>query len=126
MGLLQVILLVGPAFAIGRRSQTRDLALVSAVGGDAKAVRRVVLSSGLVLGLVGGLSGLVVGLGAFQLLRPLISNVAGTALFATDLHPEVLLVLLVTTLTGLAAAWLPARAASRQDVVAALGGAAAP
>jgi putative ABC transport system permease protein len=122
MGLLQVILLVGPAFAIGRRRQTRELALVSAVGGDAKAVRRVVLSSGLVLGLVGGLSGLVVGLGAFQLLRPLISSVAGTALFATDLHPEVLLVLLITTLSGLAAAWLPARAASRQDVVAALGG----
>lgn len=122
MGLLQVILLVGPAFAIGRRSQTRDLALVAAVGGDAKAVRRVVLSGGLVLGLAGGVAGLLVGVGAFQLLRPVVSNLAGTTLFPTDLHPELLIVLLVTAATGLAAAWLPARAASRQDVVAALAG----
>lgn len=122
MGLLQVILLVGPAFAIGRRTQTRDLALVAAVGGDAKAVRRVVLSGGVVLGLAGGVAGLVVGVASFQVLRPLVSSLAGTALFATDVRPELLLVLLVAILTGTLAAWLPARAASRQDVVAALAG----
>ena len=37
LGLLQVVLIVGPAFAIGRRRQTRTLALVAAVGGDAGA-----------------------------------------------------------------------------------------
>jgi len=122
MGLLQVVLLVGPAFAVGRRTQERDLALVSAVGGDAKAVRRIVLSSGLILGLAGGLTGLVGGIVAFSVLRPVVAGFADQRLFATDLRRELLVVLVVATVTGLTAAWLPARAASRQDVVAALSG----
>ena len=122
MALLQVVLLAGPAFSIGRRSQARDLALVAAVGGSAKAVRRVVMAGGVVLGTAGGLAGLLVGLLTFQLLRPVVGNLAGTALFPTDLRPELLVVLTVSVGTGLAAAWLPARQASHQDVVAALAG----
>lgn len=122
MGLLQVVLLVGPAFAIGRRSQAHDLALVAAVGGDARAVRRVVLASGLFLGLVGGALGLVIGVLAFQLLRPVVSHLAGTVLFSTDVNLELLIVVVIAMLTGLVAAWLPARQASKQDVIAALAG----
>lgn len=122
MGVLQVVLLAGPAFAIGRRRQAHDLALVAAAGGDARSVRRVVLAGGVVLGLAGGLAGLAVGIAGFWLVRPLVSRLAGSQLFPTDVRPELLLAVGAAVATGLVAAWLPARQASRQDIVATLAG----
>ena len=50
LGLLEVVLLAGAAFAVGARRQTRELGLVGASGGSARHVRRIVLAQGLVLG----------------------------------------------------------------------------
>ena len=50
VGLLEVVLLVGAAFAVAARRQVRDLGLLAANGGAAADVRRVLLAQGVVLG----------------------------------------------------------------------------
>ena len=74
LGLLEVVLLVGPAFAVGVRRRRRDLALVAVAGGDAAQLRRVVLADGVVLGVLGAAVGLLVGVGAAFVGRPLVEQ----------------------------------------------------
>jgi putative ABC transport system permease protein len=123
MALLQVVLLAGPAFAIGRRAQARDLALVAASGGDRRHVGGIVRGGGLALGGVGGVAGAAVAIIAVIAFKPQLSRLGGSALPSIDVQPlDIIAILAVAIVTGLVAAWLPARQASRQDVVAALGG----
>ncbi|MBZ2198170.1 ABC transporter permease [Occultella gossypii] len=122
IGLLEVVLLVGPAFAVGAKSSTRQLALVAASGGRPADLRRIVLSAGLVAGLGAAAVGVALGLlggAVFYLIQS-----------RGDYPPpnlalpswELAAIGGVAVLLGLAAAWLPARTASRADVVAALAG----
>ena len=62
MALLEVVLLAGPAFAVTARRQARTLALIAAGGGTPRQARRVILATGVVLG-VGRPRSLGVGLG---------------------------------------------------------------
>ena len=52
MALIEVVLLAGPAFAVGARRQSRSLALIAANGGTPVQSRRVVLGSAVVIGAV--------------------------------------------------------------------------
>ena len=61
LGLLEVVLLAGPAFAVGARRRRRELALVAANGGTPAHLRRIVLADGVVLGLLGAVLGIAVG-----------------------------------------------------------------
>jgi len=61
MALLEVVLLAGPAFAVGAKRSRRQLALLAATGADRRDVRRTVLGGGLVLGVSGGVLGVAVG-----------------------------------------------------------------
>ena len=70
MVLIEVVLLAGPAFAVGARRQARTLALMAAAGGSPGDARRVVLGSGVVLGLLGSVLGLLLGLGLARALMP--------------------------------------------------------
>jgi putative ABC transport system permease protein len=54
MVLLEIILLAGPAFAVGAKRRSRELALLASTGGERRDVRRTVLASGVVLGAAGG------------------------------------------------------------------------
>jgi len=123
MALLEVVLLAGPAFAVGARRRRHDLALVAATGGDAGDVRNVVLGGGVVLGTVAAVTGVALGIGLAATLRPTLERLSGTAMGHFDVRPlELVAVAAVGVFTGLAAALLPARSAARQDVVAALSG----
>ena len=62
MALLEVVLLAGPAFAVGARRQSRTLALMAASGGTPKQARRVILAGGLVLGGAAAALGVVLGI----------------------------------------------------------------
>jgi len=62
MALLQIVLLVGPAFAVGLRRRRRDLGLLAVSGARPGQLRRVVLAEGVVLGVVGSAVGLAVAL----------------------------------------------------------------
>ncbi|KAB1923599.1 FtsX-like permease family protein [Micromonospora noduli] len=124
LGLLEVVLLVGPAFAVGVRRRRRDLALVAVAGGDAAQLRRVVLADGVVLGVLGAAVGLLVGVGAAFAGRPLMEQYVFSARFGGYRCWPSALVLLggVAVLAGVLAALAPAWTAARQDVSAGLAG----
>ncbi|MFC4018045.1 FtsX-like permease family protein [Micromonospora sp. GCM10011542] len=124
LGLLEVVLLVGPAFAVGVRRRRRDLALVAVAGGDAAQLRRIVLADGVVLGLLGAVAGLLLGVGAAFAGRPLVEQYVFTARFGGYRCWPTALALLaaVAVLAGVLAALAPAWTAARQDVVEGLAG----
>ncbi|SNT64776.1 putative ABC transport system permease protein [Asanoa hainanensis] len=124
LGLFEVVLLAGPAFAIGARRRRRELALVSANGGTPAHLRRIVLADGVVLGLAGAVFGIVLGSAAAVVARPLVEvYVAGERAGGYRFYPVALaLVAALALVTGVLAALVPAVSAARQDVVAALTG----
>ncbi|WP_328901115.1 ABC transporter permease [Streptomyces sp. NBC_00441] len=123
MALLEVVLLAGPAFAVGARRSRRQLGLLGTCGGDRSQVRAVVLGGGLVLGGVGAVAGVVTGLVLTVVFRPLIEGWAGHRFGSLALRPAELLVIAVLGLvTGLLAAFAPAIVAGRQSVLESLTG----
>lgn len=127
MALLEVVLLAGPAFAVGAKRRRRDLALVTAGGGSPRDVRRIVLAGGVVLGLLAGVLGVLAAVAlarlGLPLLRPHVARLPG----AFDVRPLELLVLVgIALLTAVLACVVPARAAARTDVVVALSGRPSP
>lgn len=124
LGLLEVVLLVGPAFAVSVRRRRRDLALVAVAGGDATHLRRIVLADGVVLGAGGAALGLLVGVGAALAGRPLVEQyLVGQRFGGYRIFPAALAAIAaVAVLAGVLAALAPAWTAARQDVVAGLAG----
>ncbi|SCL51314.1 putative ABC transport system permease protein [Micromonospora citrea] len=124
LGLLEVVLLVGPAFAVGVRRRRRDLALVAVAGGDDAHLRRIVLADGVVLGALGAATGVTLGVAAAFAGRPLVEqHLYGARFGGYRCWPEALVAIAaVAVLTGVLAALAPAWAAARQDVVAGLAG----
>lgn len=124
LGILEVVLLAGPAFAVGARRRQRDLALVAANGGTPAHLRRIVLADGIVLGTVGAVVGLVLGVLAAFAGRPLIEDyVVHARAGGYRIFPLALAAIAgIAVVTGLLAALVPAFTAARADVVAALTG----
>ncbi|WP_431880787.1 FtsX-like permease family protein [Micromonospora chalcea] len=124
LGLLEVVLLVGPAFAVSVRRRRRDLALVAVAGGDASHLRRIVLADGVVLGAGGAALGLLLGIGAAFAGRPLVEQyLLGERLGAYRIFPSALVAIAATAvLAGVLAAMAPAWTAARQDVATGLAG----
>ncbi|WP_203718497.1 ABC transporter permease, partial [Asanoa siamensis] len=124
LGLFEVVLLAGPAFAIGARRRRRELALVSANGGTPAHLRRIVLADGIVLGAAGAVLGLGLGIAGAMIARPLVEvHLANERAGGYRVFPVALaLIAALALLTGILAALAPAVSAARQDVVAALTG----
>ncbi|HYY79093.1 MAG TPA: FtsX-like permease family protein, partial [Actinomycetes bacterium] len=124
LALLEVVLLAGPAFAVGARRRRRDLALVAAAGGTPAQLRRIVLADGVVLGTAAALAGLLLGVAAAAAGRPLLEqHLAHARSGGFRVFPAALAGLAALAVaTGVLAALVPAWIAARQDVVAALAG----
>jgi len=123
VAMLEIILLAGPAFAVGARRRRRDLALVAAAGGTPAHVRRIVLADGVVLGVLAAALGVVLGIAAAAAARPLLENVSGIRSGGFRVFPAALGVVAgLAVVTGTLAALVPAWISSRQDVVTALAG----
>jgi putative ABC transport system permease protein len=123
MALLEIVLLAGPAFAVGAKRQSRDLALLSATGADRTHVRGTVLASGVVLGVVGGVVGVLGGIAVALVAQPRVTAQTLTYPGPFELRPvELLAIVGLGVLTAVLACVMPARTASRQNVVAALTG----
>lgn len=123
MALLEVVLLAGPAFAVGARKRRRDFGLMGAAGADQRMVRAVVLADGLVLGAVGGVVGALAGIGLGRLALP-------EAVALTHREPGAFRVApgdlagaaLIGVVTGLIAALIPAILTGRRQVLESLTG----
>ncbi|MFL6074277.1 MAG: FtsX-like permease family protein [Mycobacteriales bacterium] len=123
MAILEVVLLAGPAFAVGARRQQRELGVIAASGGSRRDVSAVVLASGLVMGLAAAAVGTVLGVALAWLTRPWMQDVVGQEFGPLRLRPlDLGLIAVLGTGTGMLAALFPALAAARQDPVAALAG----
>ncbi|WP_019874897.1 ABC transporter permease [Sporichthya polymorpha] len=121
LGLLEVVLLAGTAFAVGARRQTRDLGMIAAQGGSPGDLRRVVLAQGLLLGLVGAVAGVAAGIGGVVAARPLLERINNEVMIGIHFGwTELLVVALVGVGSGLAAAMFPAITAGRRRIVDAL------
>jgi putative ABC transport system permease protein len=123
MALLEIVLLAGPAFAVGARRSRRQLGLIAAGGGNRAHIRAVVIGGGAVLGTAGAAVGVVLGAVAVALGRGQLEWYAGARFGSFALNPlDLLGIVLVGLVTGLLAAVVPAVQAARQDVVASLTG----
>uniref|UniRef100_UPI000E3D3FA0 ABC transporter permease n=1 Tax=Allorhizocola rhizosphaerae TaxID=1872709 RepID=UPI000E3D3FA0 len=124
LAVLEIILLAGPALAVGARRRSRDLALVAAAGGEPKQLRRIVLADGVVLGLAGAVIGLALGVVLALIGRPLIEdNLAHARAGGYRFFPLALVGIAgLAVITGMLAALVPAYTAARQPVVLALAG----
>lgn len=123
MAVLELVLLAGPAFAVGARRSRRQLGLVGTCGGDRRHVRAVVLSGGLVLGGVGAAAGVAAGFALTAVFRPMIEGWAGNRFGSLAVRPsELLIIAVIGLVTGLLAALVPAIVASRQSVLESLSG----
>lgn len=122
IAVIEAVLLVGPAFAVGTRRQTRQLALVAASGGSRRDNRRIVLATGLAIGLAAGVVGVVVGLAALTAVWLVLAQ--GWDPLPRFAVPWWAVLPPVAFAAGLAllASLVPARSVSRLDVVAALAG----
>lgn len=123
MALIEVVLLAGPAFAVGARRQSRTLALLAASGSTPRQSRRVILASGIVLGLAAAAVGVVGGIGLARLIEPVVQDHSGDWLGPFEIPWLLVAVIaLFGVASALLAAVVPAWIASRQDVVAVLSG----
>ncbi|MBV1848595.1 ABC transporter permease [Catellatospora tritici] len=121
---LEVVLLAGPAFAVGARRRSRDLAVIAATGGTPAHLRRIVLADGVVLGAIAAVGGVLCGMLLAAVLRPvveehLINARAGGLRFYLPAQGAIIL---LSIGTGLLAAMVPAFTAARQNVVTVLAG----
>ncbi|WP_326825203.1 FtsX-like permease family protein [Streptosporangium sp. NBC_01756] len=114
---LEVVLLAGPAFAVGIRRRRRELALIAAQGGSPRHLRGVVLADGLTLGFAASLLGAAGGIGIGAAVTPL-------ALHGPFEAPigRIAIVVLLGVVSALLAAVVPAVQASRTDVAEVLAG----
>jgi putative ABC transport system permease protein len=123
LAMLEIVLLAGPAFAVGARRRQRELALMSASGAAPAQVRRIVLADGVVLGSVAAVIGVVVGVVAAVATRSAIEGFLTRRSGEFRIFPVGLGILVgAAVLTGVLAALVPAWISSQQDVVTALAG----
>ncbi|MGY0232497.1 FtsX-like permease family protein [Longispora urticae] len=124
LSLLEVVLLAGPAFAVGARRRQRELALVGAAGGTPAQIRRIVLADGVVLGLVAAGAGVAVGIAVAVFGRPVLEELLvgerGGGVRVLPLGQLAAVGLAVGT--GLVGALVPAFSAARVNLVQALSG----
>jgi putative ABC transport system permease protein len=122
MCVLEIAFLAGPAFAIGARTQRRQLGLVIASGGQPRDARNVVLGGGIVLGAIGGTLGVLVGAAAALTIRHWRIS-TGADFGGLHFHGlEIVGAAAVAIVAGTLAAVIPARGAACRDVVATLAG----
>ncbi|MDA0635525.1 ABC transporter permease [Nonomuraea sp. MCN248] len=122
MVVLEIVLLAGPAFAVGLRRRRRELAEIAAQGGSAGHLRMIVLADGLVLGGAAALVATVLGIGAGALATPIAARWGGQAGPVDVPWTPVLGVAALGLIAGIAAALVPAVQAARQDTVSVLAG----
>jgi putative ABC transport system permease protein len=116
-------IVISAAFAVGARRQLVTLGQLAGNGAAPKDLRRVLFLQGTLTGLVGTALGLVLGAVALVVAAPYADE-----FFKRDIHPytvrllDVVPIVVLGVVTATIAALIPARAAGRVPVLAALAG----
>ncbi|GAA1310417.1 hypothetical protein Psi02_39770 [Planotetraspora silvatica] len=123
MMLLEVVLLAGPAFAVGQRRRSREFALIGAQGGSPRQLKRIALADGLLFGVCASMIGAVLGIGVAALVKPSLA-VGSDSLEESISVPwtVVAIIMAMGVAAGLLASLAPAQRASRTDMIAVLTG----
>jgi putative ABC transport system permease protein len=116
-----VSLVAAAAFTVIAARRQRQLGMLAAIGATRRQLRMVMVAGGTLVGVIAAVTGTVIGLAAWFVAAPHLQVSAGHRIdrFAVP-WPLVGLGMLLAILTAAAAAWWPARAASRVPVVNAL------
>jgi len=123
----EVILLAGAAFTVTARQQQRALATIASVGAPRRLLFRILAANGVVLGAIGGVLGCVVGVAGALAFMALTADGSATQYYGFHVPWLALAGCIVfAVLIGWIASLVPARNASRFDIVAALRGARKP
>ncbi|WP_371783377.1 FtsX-like permease family protein [Streptosporangium subroseum] len=123
LAVIEVVLLAGPAFAVGIRRRRGELALISAQGGSARHLKLIVLADGLTLGLAAAALGTVLGVGVARGITSYLGIWPLGELGPFEIPVgQIVLVAALGVFSGVTAAVVPAVQAARADVVAALAG----
>lgn len=125
--LLEVALVVGPAFAIGAAHQRRSLALAATNGATTGHLRRAAVGQAILLGISAAILGTAAGSGVGALAYPMLSSdpsqIHGPLEFPLL---QLGLVLGLGTLTAIASALVTSRGLGRLDLVSSLRGSVRP
>lgn len=122
-GVIEVVLLVGAALAVGARRQIRTLGLLASNGGSPRDVRRVVLARGLLIGWGASIVGALAAVGGMWLLVPWRNDSLNVSLQVLEVPwLNVAVIVFLGAMSGLIAAAYPAWVVGRLTVVDALAG----
>ncbi|HEY6296262.1 MAG TPA: FtsX-like permease family protein, partial [Streptosporangiaceae bacterium] len=109
-----VSLVAAAAFAVIAARRQRQLGMLAAVGATRRQLRMVMVASGALVGIIAAVTGAVVGLAAWFVAAPHLQAFAGHRIDRFAVPWDLVAVgMLLAILTATAAAWWPARAASR-------------
>ena len=119
--LLLISLVAAAGFAVIAARRQRQLGMLAAIGATRKQLRMVMVVGGAVVGVIAAVAGTVVGLAAWIVAAPGLETFAGHRIDRLAIPWDlVALGMLLAVVTATAAAWWPARAASRLPVMLAL------
>ncbi|MFF5208811.1 FtsX-like permease family protein [Streptosporangium sp. NPDC000396] len=125
MIVLEVVLLAGPAFAVGLRRRRTELGLVAAQGGGARHLRMIVLMDGVVLGALSAFLGAALGIQFARVVPFLVELFLDERLGGRPFEipwAQVAAVAVLGAVSSVIAAVVPAAQAARMSVSAVLGG----
>jgi putative ABC transport system permease protein len=127
IGLLFVGLVAAAGFAVMAQRRLRALGMLGALGATDGQVRLAMVANGTVVGVVGAVTGAVVGLATWVALAPRFESLVNHRVGRFHLQWwAIAAAMLLAVVTAVVAAWWPARAAARSSIVAALSGRPSP
>lgn len=122
-----IVLLAGAAFSVAARRQQRALAVAASVGASRADLFRIVLLQGSVLGLVAGVVGSALGVGLGVVFLHALDDGAASSLWGVHVPWAALIaVTAFAVVVGTLSAIVPARSATKGEVIASLRGARKP
>jgi len=120
---LSVAFGIASVLAVVVVQKSREIGILRAMGISQAQIRRLFLLQGGLLGLGGAVVGSAIGAGALVIWQRTTRMADGSALFPLTLDPKLFgIALVLATITGLVAAFAPARRAARLDPVVAIRG----